>query len=145
LLDLFFTFAEPYARKNYIETQEPNVDVHLTYSYYEEGLRLWEVVVDNEAGTPLKTGWDIDFGRGVECRDGPAWATGGGFNNSLHMEMSPDGSAFISPRSGLISPVVSSDVTVHMWAPWLDPAQYRTVVFVLPGRETINYMTPYVK
>jgi len=145
LLDLFYTFTEPYAAKSYIETQEPNVNVHLTYSYYEEGLRLWEVVVDNEAGTPLKTGWDINFGRGVECRDEPAWATGGGINESLHMEMSPDGSVFISPRSGLISPVVSSDVTVHMWALWLDPAQYRTVVFVLPGRETANYTPPYVK
>jgi len=38
----------------YIEAQEPNVDVHLTYSYYEEGLRLWEIVVDNGTGTPLK-------------------------------------------------------------------------------------------
>jgi len=54
LLDLFYTFAVPYAMEAYIEAQEPNVDVHLTYSYYEEGLRLWEIVVDNGTGTPLK-------------------------------------------------------------------------------------------
>ncbi len=144
---LFYTYGEPIAYRSYLQTQEPNVGVHLTYSYYEEGLRLWEVVVDNEAGTPLKAYWEVNLGAGVEHRSETVWATGGGIDDSLHMEiqLSPDRSVFISPRPGLISPVVSTNVTVWMWAPCLDPPQYRTVVFVLPGLGGANYSSPHVR
>jgi hypothetical protein len=144
LLELFYTFAEPYAANSYIETQEPNVAVHLTYSYYEEGLRLWEAVVDNEAKTPLKVGWEIGFGWGVEASGEPAWATGGGTEDSLQMpiQLSSDDSCLVSPGSGLISPVVSTNVTVWMWAAYLNRPQYRTATFILPGRKGTSYTLP---
>jgi RHS repeat-associated protein len=130
LLDLFYTFVEPYAHANYLETQEPNVEVRLPYTYYEERLELGDVTIVNEAETPLRASVEVKTSAEMIYGD-KEWIKSEEVSN---LEMA------LSLRSfGTV------ETTVRIDAPALAPPQLQDVIFVMPGQTDEEYPDPYVK